>query len=209
MMGSDQATLCHFELLVEEPSMEAFLQEILSRTVTGCTFGIHAFQGRPDLIRNLQGRLRGYAKWITSGYRIVILLDRDSDDCHDLKHQLEDMAANAGLISRSEGCSWQIVNRIVIEELEAWYFGDWQAVCCAYPNVPGTVPNQARYRNPDAISGGTWEAFQRILQRNGYFKTGLRKVEAARAIGAHINPSRNRSRSFSTFYNAIVEGTCQ
>ena len=189
--------------------MEAFLQEVLSRTVTGCTFNIHTFQGRPDLIKKIQGRLHGYAKWVTPGCRIVILVDRDSDDCHDLKRRLEDMAASAGLISRSRSAdrSWKVVNRVVIEELEAWYFGDWQAVCCAYPNVPKTIPNQARYRSPDAISEGTWEAFQRILQRHGYFKTGLRKVEAARAIGAHINPSRNRSRSFLTFYNAIVEGT--
>ena len=154
--------------------MEAFLQEILSRTVTACTFRIHAFQGRPDLIRNLQGRLRGYAKWMTSGYRIVILLDRDSNDCHDLKRQLEDMAARAKLISRSRsaGRNWQVANRVVVEELESWYFGDWQAVCLAYPNVPETVPNEPRYRNPEAISGGTWEAFQRVMQRHGYFKTG-------------------------------------
>ena len=207
-MGGDQATLRHFELLVEEPSMEAFLQEVLSRTAGRCTFNIHAFQGRPDLIGKLQDRLYGY-KWITRGYRIIILIDRDSDDCYDLKHQLEEMAAKAGLISRSRsaGRNWQIVNRVVVEELESWYFGDWQAVCCAYPNVPETVPNEPRYRNPEAISGGTWEAFQRILQRHGYFKTGLRKMEAARAIGSHIDPSRNRSRSFLTFYNALVEGT--
>ena len=115
MIGGDQAKLCHFELLVEEPSMEAFLQEVLSRTVTSCTFNIHTFQGRPDLIKKIQGRLHGYAKWITSGYRIVVLVDRDSDDCYDLKHRLEDMAASAGLVSRSRsaGRNWQVVNRIV------------------------------------------------------------------------------------------------
>ena len=51
------------------------------------------------------------------------------------------------------------------------------------------------------------EEFQRILQRHGYFKAGLRKIEAARAISAHVDPSRNRSRSFLAFYNAIIEGT--
>ena len=207
-MGGDQATLRHFELLVEEPSMEAFLQEVLSRAVAGCTFRIHTFQGKSDLIKKLQDRLRGY-KWITPEYRIVVLVDRDSDDCRDLKRQLEDMAAKAGLISRSRsaGRNWQVINRIVVEELESWYFGDWQAVCCAYPNLPETVPNEPRYRDPDAISGGTWEAFQRILQRHGYFKTGLRKIEAARAISAHVDPNRNRSRSFLAFFNAIIEGT--
>ena len=208
MRGGDQATLCHFELLVEEPSMEEFLNEVLDRTVTGCTFRIHTFQGKSDLIKKLQGRLRGY-KWITPGYRIVILVDRDSDDCHDLKHQLEDIADRARLISRSRsaGRNWQIVNRIVIKELDAWYFGDWQAVRCAYPRVPAAIPSQRKYRDPDSITGGTWETFERIFRKHGYFQTGLRKVEAARAIGAHINPSLNRSRSFQTFYNAIVEGT--
>ncbi len=42
-------------------------------------------------------------------------------------------------------------------------------------------------------------AFERILQKRGYCKTGLRKIEAARAIAAHIDPGRNRSHSFSTF----------
>jgi len=44
--------------------------------------------------------------------------------------------------------------------------------------VSPTIPNHAGYRDPDAIRGGTWEAFERILKRHDYFKTGLRKVEA-------------------------------
>ena len=43
------------------------------------------------------------------------------------------------------------------------------------------------------------------MKRGGYFKTGLRKVEAARAVGAGMNPRLNRSRSFVNFYDAIVE----
>ena len=100
---------------------------------------------------------------------------------------------------------WQLVNRIVVEELEAWYFGDWDAVCAAYPRVNPTVPNRSQYRDPDDIRGGTWEAFERILKRSGYFKTGLRKVEAARAVGTHFEPKRNRSRSFGQLCDAITE----
>ena len=37
------------------------------------------------------------------------------------------------------------------------------------------------------------------------FETGLRKVEAARAVAAHINPSCNRSHSFVQFRDAIIE----
>ena len=40
------------------------------------------------------------------------------------------MAAEAGFLTRSQafGRAWRLVNRIAVEELEAWYFGDWAAV---------------------------------------------------------------------------------
>ena len=94
-----------------------------------------------------------------------------------------------------------------IEELEAWYFGDWEAVRAAYPRLKPTVPRPARYRVPDAIKGGTWEAFERIMQRHGYFETGLRKIEAARAVAARMEVDRNRSLSFVRFHEIIAEAT--
>jgi len=196
----------HFEILVEEPSMEAFLNELLGRAFPDITFAVHVFQGKKDLLGKLQSRLNGYAKWLTPESRVVVVIDRDRDDCHNLKARLEDMARNAGLVTRSTagGRAWQAVNRIAVEELEAWYFGDWDAVLAAYPRAPENVPNQARYRDPDGINA-TWEAFERVMKRGGYFKTGLRKVEAARAVGAGMNPRLNRSRSFVNFYDAIVE----
>ena len=119
---------------------------------------------------------------------------------------LDQAAAEARLLSRSDAGErpWQVVNRIVIEELEAWYFGDWDAVRAAYPRVRPNIPRQARYRDPDAIQGGTWEAFERLLKRHGYFTTGLRKVEAARAVATHIDPARNSSRSFEKLRAVIA-----
>jgi hypothetical protein len=75
----------------------------------------------------------------------------------------------------------------------------------AYPRVSETVPKQSRYRDPDGIVGGTWEAFERVLKQTGYFKTGLRKIEAARAISPYIDSARNRSRSFAVFRDAVLE----
>lgn len=203
-------TAQHLELLVEEPSMEAFLRALLPRLLPADrTFEVHAFQGKSDLLGKLQNRLRGYAKWLPADSRVVVVVDRDDDDCQALKQRLEGMAEAAGLRTRSRaaGTPWQLVNRIAIEELEAWYFGDWAAVCSAYPHVSQTIPQQRGFRNPDAVRGGTWEAFERILQRYGYFKTGLRKVEAARAIGTHVDSGRSRSRSFVRFHEAIAEAT--
>jgi hypothetical protein len=198
----------HFELLVEEPSMEAFLRAMLPRLLPkGRTFEVHPFQGKNDLLGKLEGRLRGYAHWLPGDWRIVVVVDRDDTDCRALKRQLEDIARHAGLRTRTRagGRQWQLVNRIAIEELEAWYFGDWTAVREAYPRVSVNTPRRSGFRDPDAISGGTWEAFERIMQRRGYFKGGLAKLEAARAIGARIDPSRARSHSFAVFCSVFNE----
>ncbi len=69
--------------------------------------------------------------------------------------------------------------------------------------VPETVPQKAGYRDPDAIRGGTWEQLERILQRAGYFRSGLRKNELARAVSAHMQPERNTSKSFQAFRSAL------
>lgn len=201
-------TARHIEFLVEEPSTETFLRVLLPRLFSNeHTFEIHAFRGKSDLLKKLETRLRGYRHWLPSNGRIVVLIDRDDEDCHALKQRLEEMATSSGLLTRSQasGSSWQLVYRIVIEELEAWYFGDWQAVCNAYPRVSRNIPKQAKYRDPDAIAGGAWEAFERILQRAGYFKIGLGKIEAARSVAEHMEPTRNESRSFANFRDAVIE----
>ena len=198
------------EFLVEEPSMEAFLRGLLPRALPeGCTFECRVFQGKRDLLRKLGSRLRGYRRWLPNECRLVVVVDRDDDDCHALKTRLEKAAADADLLTRSRarGGLWQVVNRIAIEELEAWYFGDWEAVRQAYPGVPRNTPNQARYRDPDAIQGGTWEAFERLLKKRGHFRNGLRKIEAARAVAPNIDPARNHSRSFTAFRDALAEAT--
>lgn len=187
--------------------MEAFLRALLPRLLPhDRTFEVHTFQGKNDLLGKLEARLRGYATWLPADWRILVVVDRDDEDCLDLKQRLETATQRAGLRSRSHADKpWQLVNRIAIEELEAWYFGDWSAVRMAYPRLPATVPNQQRYRDPDAIAGGTWEAFERILQRRGYFKGGLRKIEAARTLGGVVEPERNRSHSFCRFRDALLE----
>ena len=75
----------------------------------------------------------------------------------------------------------------------------------AYPRVSKNVPQRSGFRDSDAINGGTWEAFERVLQKHGYFKGGLRKIEVARELGARLDPARSRSPSFLTFCSVIRE----
>lgn len=197
----------HVVLLVEERSMEAALRAFLPGVLGEVGFEVYPFQGKGDLLQELPKRLRGYAAWLPPSWRIVVVVDRDDDDCEQLKRELDDMARDAGLTVRggSGQAPWQVVNRLAIEELEAWFFGDWAAVRAAYPRVPATIPSKQPYRAPDDIRGGTWEALERVLQGAGYFASGLRKIEAAREIAARMEPSRNRSPSFGKLREVLVE----
>lgn len=150
--------------------------------------------------------MRAYAQWLPPTTKLLVLVDRDQEDCRALKQRLEDLARAAGFHTKSapgpQG-EHQVVNRIVIEELEAWFFGDWEAMGSAYPRLPATVPNMAPYRDPDGVQGGTWEALERLLKKAGYFKSGLRKLELARTVAPHLDPKRNRSPSFQCFIQAL------
>jgi Domain of unknown function (DUF4276) len=162
-----------------------------------------------DLISKLPSRLKGYRSWIADEYKIVVLVDRDDDNCIELKNKLEKIATDVGLVTKSSPLnqSFQVLIRMAIEELEAWYFGDVNAIAIAYPGVSKNLNKNAKYRIPDRIQGGTWEALERILQKAGYHKGGLEKLKAAREISLHMKPENNCSESFKAFYQGLLELT--
>ena len=200
----------HVEVLVEEPSTEAALSFLLPRILpTNTTWLVHPHRGKKDLLAKLPSRLRGYSRFLPPDWRLVVLIDEDRQDCRALKRRLNRAARDAGLrlALGSGGEPIQVLNRIAIEELEAWFFGDVEVVCTAYPGVPATLANRAPYRDPDAVAGGTWEALGRVLKQAGHHGSGLRKGEAARAIAEHMDPARNRSRSFGHFRDGLLRVT--
>lgn len=196
----------HIVVLVEETSAEAALRVLLPVMIGDrATFQIRRFNGKPDLLQSLERQLRGLSNGIP-GVRFLVLVDRDDDDCLALKRRLEStaMAVNLATPSTAGGGDVRVVNRIAVEELEAWFFGDADALRSAYPRVPATLERKSRFRDPDNISGGTWETLLRVLQRAGYYKgVSLPKLEVAQAIAQHMDPVRNSSRSFQTFRAGI------
>lgn len=197
----------NLEILVEERSAERALDALLPRIVPGVDFEVRVFQGKPDLLKKLPCRLQGYAHWITQADTcLVVLIDRDNDDCLTLKADMEKMAAAAGLLTATAAPVNRrpdVVNRIAVEELEAWFFGDVPALCKAYPRVSVSLGKQAKYRDPDAIVGGTSEALERVLQERGYHPGCLAKIAAATEIAQHMNVDVNRSRSFQVFRDGV------
>ncbi|GHG45007.1 MULTISPECIES: DUF4276 family protein [Amycolatopsis] len=189
---------CRLEVLVEEPSAEEALKALLPKIVPGVDFRIVPFNGKTDLLRQLPVRLRDYTYyWAETGLRIVVLLDRDNDDCAELKNRLVEIAREAGLPGEAT------LFRIVIEELEAWFLGDIPALNAAYPRLPLSLDSQTKFRDPENVPGGAWEGLEHALQKHGYHKKGLQKVGAAREIAPHMDIENNRSKSFQVFRDGL------
>lgn len=199
----------HIEFLVEEYSAEVLLKNLLPQMLPKETsFAIHPFSGKHDLLSQLPNRLPGYRKWLPEDWCIVVLIDEDREDCLVLKAKMEETAIQSGFVTKSSAQGrgrFEVINRLAVEELEAWFFGDTEAIAKAYPRVPASIGNKAQYRNPDAIIGGTWEALEHILKKAGYYSSGMPKVETARNISKYMVPGRNRSKSFQEFREALQE----
>lgn len=198
------------DFYVEEPSAEAALKQlvpaILGKQAEQFEINIFAFNGKQALLKKLPNRLKSYQTWFKAdkalSLKIIVLLDRDNDDCSELKEKLNKLAEDAGLVTRTVHAEqYHVINRIVIEEIEAWFFGDVAAICQAYPSVPASLANRAKYRDPDAIRGGSWEQLEVVLRKE--HPGGLEKIRAAKEISQHMNPDNNRSKSFQLFRDTL------
>ncbi len=103
---------------------------------------------------------------------------------------------------------YQVVNRVVVQELESWYFGDWNAVCAAYPRMDENQCKKTQWRMPDAIDNA-WESFESLLKKRKCLSNDrhsrLPKIATAKNIARHMAPERNVSASFVAFRQALLD----
>ena len=201
----------HVEFLLEEASAEQLLAALLPTLFEplGATFRLRPLRGKQTLLKELPKRLHGYRDQLHArpDLRVVVLTDRDHDDCRALKQQLETFAHAAGLPTKARPTTtgtFVVVTRIACEELEAWLLGDPAAVCQAYPRVKHHHFKAAftHTADPDAIRGGTAEALERVFVA-AHYPAGKLKVEWAERIAPHLDPARNQSASFRCFWHGV------
>lgn len=191
------------KILVEEQSAEEALRHLLPKLLKNrARARVINLGSKYKLLKALPERLAAYRQRINQGedLRIVVLVDRDDDDCAQLKVELEKMAAAAGLSTKSapgDDGLFVVLNRIVIEELESWFIGDPLALRKAFTSLPRIEQNSGIFRNPD--NGGSWEALHRFLKKYGIYKSSFPKIDAARRIAPYMDIAQNRSRSFQVF----------
>ena len=207
----------HIEFLVEDSS-GARLVEILAPKLIGGQGNSHTWKVRPYrgvgripkdlkakgdpskrvLLNILPKILRGYSR--TPGIdRIVVLLDLDRKSCVRFLEELTALASECGRTDT--------MFRIAIEEIEAWYLADHNAIRLAYKTAK---LGAAQHYQQDSICG-TWELLAdvlhpggiRAISKSGHPLPGDLKHEWAAKIGPLLDVENSTSPSFRKFCEGV------
>lgn len=162
--------------LLEEKSMQVFLDGLLPRLFPGMFFRCIPHEGKQDLEKSIPRKLRAWGV----PARFVVVRDNDGADCIALKRRLLERCRR--------GRRDDTIVRIACQELEAWYFGDVEALAEVYGAKIVPKISRARQRKPDDI-GNPARELERIAP-------GFQKVGGARRMARVISPARSRSPSF-------------
>ena len=178
----------HIVFFLEGPSEQDFLKTFLPALLPDrISLHYQVFQGKQDMEKRLALRMRG---WRQANTCFVVLRDQDSGDCIAIKNGLKQICNSAGHPNA--------VVRIACRELETFFIGDWVAVATAF-EMPALVKlgAKAMYRQPDVLGSPSAELKKHIPQ--------YQKRDGARRIGPHLDPARNRSKSFEVFMRSIQQ----
>lgn len=213
----------HFEVLVEDQSGKKSLDILIPKIIGNeHTFAVHPYKGIGRIPKNLGASsdarkrilldqlprlLRGYGKTFDNypdDYPAAVILVCDLDDkcLKAFREELYDILDACNPRPETSFC-------IAIEEGEAWFLGDIQAVKSAYPKAKDAVLN--RYVN-DSICG-TWEKLAdavypggaAVLSSKGWQVVGAEKSEWSEKITLHMDLDGNASPSFGYFRTKLLE----
>ena len=208
----------HIEILIEDSSGKKLLAAVLPKLLgvqgNPHSWRVHAYKGIGRIPKNLNAGadpakrilldqlpriLRGYGR--THGIdAVVVVLDTDKRNCVDFLSELQALAAGCGAPSNT-------LFRLAIEEVEAWYLGDRQALEAAYPRAKADVLH--RYVQDSACN--TWELLadavypggSSAIKKAGWPLPGQVKHEWAEKIGPLLDPESNVSPSFGKLRDGL------
>jgi hypothetical protein len=201
--------MAHFVFLTEDISgkraMDILIPKLLGDEIT---YKVYSYKGigripsgmRPKtdaskriLLDQLPKVLNGYGSVPNSG-TIVVICDLDDKNKADFLFQLEGML---------DGCRHKpekVLFCVAVEEFEAWYLGDLDAIKSAYPKAKDNILRN--YTN-DSICD-TWELLadaihdggHKNLKKRGWQAIGEEKSVWASKISPYMDVEKNMSPSF-------------
>lgn len=205
----------HFEFLTEDKSSGKAMDILIPKMLgNGITYKIHTYKGigripkgmspkndanKRFLLDQLPRLLRGYGKTPECGI-IVVICDLDNRDKRQFLSELNGVLNTCNPKPQTLFC-------ISVEEFEAWYLGDLEAIQKAYPHAKKLFLNN--YVN-DSICG-TWELLadavykggHTALSKKGWQEVGKQKSVWAVTISPYMNVNENTSPSFKDMYTQL------
>ena len=214
----------HFEILVEDASGKALLEQVVPKilgpkgkpnqyrivNIQELKYRVMAMLPKKQartlpwdviLLQTLSIQLRAYSKALSrrNGV-IVIVVDLDYRHFEQFRKKLEEtFQTNAPNLGGGV--------RLAVEEIEAWILGDRTAVRRAYPFVREYI---LKSYEQDSICG-TWEVLADALFHGGserltevgYPQIGREKHRWAENIGQYMDVESNHSPSFQEFRDLL------
>lgn len=208
----------HIEVLVEDSSgaklIEMLLPKLIGPQRETRTWRVHPYKGIGRLPQGLSAKadpakralldqlprlLGGYGK--TPGIdAVVVVLDSDRRNCNVFLKELDSILRKCQPFPNT-------MFRLAVEEMEAWFLGDRQALLAAYPRARKEV--LGRYVQ-DSVCG-TWELLadavypggSAAIRTAGWPLPGQLKHEWAEQIGPRMDVERNESPSFGKLRDGL------
>lgn len=175
-------------IMVEEQSIEEVTKVIIKRMGLENRVKIIPHDGKNDLEKSFPRKI---ANWRNPHRtRFVICRDNDGSDCAILKQRLRDMLP--------ETTQHDFKLRLVMNELEAWYLGDLEALKKAELISQGVLDqnrNKRKFRSPENLTNAKQE-FKRLVKTKG-------QITLARTIAPHLELENENCSSFKHFIAAI------
>ncbi|WP_171974859.1 hypothetical protein [Leptolyngbya sp. 'hensonii'] len=211
----------HFDVLIKDASGKAALEILMQKIIgTAHTFTIHSYKGighipkgltcssdpkKRILLDQLPKLIPGFG-YTHTGYgssypaALIIICDLDDRCLSIFRKELLDCVDKCTIKPKTQFC-------LAIEEGEAWYLGDIDAIKAAYPEAKDAVLNS--YANDDIC--GTWEKLAdavfpggaQSLSKQGWSVVGKEKMAWAENIAPHMDIDRNQSPSFCYFRDKL------
>nr|WP_294504372.1 DUF4276 family protein [uncultured Rhodopila sp.] len=207
----------HIEVLTEDSSGKALLEHLLPKLIGPLnephyrriidSGGVGRIppgmrDGDPKkrtLLNKLPAMLRSYGRQENID-AVIVVLDADKNDCGALLAELQSLAEACGAGGKT-------MFRLAIEETEAWYFGDPDALHAAYPKARKAALKRYRQdrvcRTWEMLADAVHPAGLAALSKPGSPRPGDLKHEWANRIGPLMNPYANRSPSFGKLRDGL------
>ena len=213
----------HIEFLIEDNSGKEMLKRLIPKILSAeHSYLIHGYKGvggkipagcKNDpkvaknriLLDNLPRLLSGYGKTFHSAGKdfqgaVIVICDLDRRDKNSFEAELNNLLQKCTHKPNTKFC-------LAIEEGEAWFLGDQDAIFKAYPHYKRNIVQ--KYEQ-DSICG-TWETLadalypggHSALSNKGYQAVGKEKEEWAKRITPCMNVDNNKSPSFCHFRDTV------